>query len=131
MADEDSQQEAHLFTLRVPEGASRVTCPVCAVEFLASGPTGYWNETPICDECMFKMSRPLGATLALVAVSRSFARQEYEENGRFLKAAAEVCVFAELYEEWLAPFGPPRLALALTPLGMRAKAEAYCKENLS
>ncbi len=131
MEDDGKRNEADSFSIRIPEHATTVVCPVCSAELVASGPTGYWNETPICDVCMYKVARPLGATLSLIAVARNFARQEYKEKRTLLKAAAEVCVFAELYEQWLAPLGPPRLALAITPLGMLKKAEEYSKQNLN
>jgi len=100
-----------LYSIRVPEISAEVRCSSCDTRFHAAGPTGYADEEPICDLCLFTASEPLGMVLALVSKVRAFAAPVYESDDDYGEALGEVGAFGRTYECVAARFGAPRLIL--------------------
>ena len=96
------------YSIRVPSLAVGVRCPTCEQSFWAAGPTGYADETPICDACLLQACHPLGMLLALSLVTRQLANLSPKEGKDFESALQEVGVFARVYEQVASQEGPPR-----------------------
>ncbi len=105
----DDQLEDALFSIRIPRPAGSVRCARCQVIFSAAGPTGYAEDSPICDMCLLEGSQELGMVLALVAVVRAFGTVRASSHGDYQEALGELGAFARIYERFAAKSGPPRI----------------------
>ena len=96
------------YSIRIPHHHGRRRCATCSGVFRAAGPTGFAGEIPICDLCLFRGDPQLGMIIALIAVSRNFARSPKSIFETFFQALLELGAFARLYETFAARYGPPR-----------------------
>lgn len=99
--------QAAPYSIRIPSPAGEVACPRCGSFFLATGPTGFAGERPICDLCLFEASHPLGMLSALGAVVRTFGVLE-PVGEEYRELSQELAAFARIYERVAAKSGPPR-----------------------
>ena len=97
------------YSIRLARPSRSVHCPLCGRSFLASGPTGFRDEEPICDLCLLEKVEDLGVVLALAAVSRAFATSRYASRAEYDLALGELGAFARIYERVAARSGPPRI----------------------
>ena len=97
-----------LYSIRIPEPSGDTRCPQCQNEFLASGPTGFAGEQPICDLCLFEASKSLGMVMALTAVARTFGAADVASDDDYQQASEELATFARIYEIFAAKTGPAR-----------------------
>lgn len=98
-----------LYSIRVPRPAGPAICARCRVRFPAAGPTGYAEDSPICDMCLLEGSQELGMVLALVAVVRAFGVVRASSHEDYQEALGELGAFARIYERFAAKSGPPRI----------------------
>ncbi len=103
------EMENVMYSIRVPQPAGTARCARCRVQFSAAGPTGYAEDSPICDMCLLEGSQELGMVLALVAVVRAFGRVKPSSHGDYRDALNELGAFARIYETFAAKSGPPRI----------------------
>lgn len=99
---------SRLLSIRVPLQSAIVSCELCANLFSAHGPTGYYEEQPICDRCLLEQESQLGMLLALSIFTRTYARLADQEGEIGSAAACEMLAFARIYELFAARFGPSR-----------------------
>lgn len=97
-----------LFSIRVPPQSAIVNCELCAKPFSAQGPTGYYDDRPICDACLLEQENQLGMLMALAIFTRSYARLAATEGEAAAEAAVEMLAFARIYELFAARFCPAR-----------------------
>ncbi|RMH15640.1 MAG: hypothetical protein D6696_20115 [Acidobacteria bacterium] len=107
-----------LYSVRVPAVPAVVACPRCDGELIAAGPTGYADDEPICDSCLFAACQQLGMMLALASVSRTYAIAAAAEPRERRAALAELGAFARIYERFAARHAPLRLFVP-RPAGRR------------
>ncbi len=98
-----------LYSIRIPVPAGEVRCARCRALFSAAGPTGYAEDSPICDMCLLEGCQELGMVLALVAVVRAFGRVRPSGHGDYREALNELGAFCRIYEQFAAKAGPPRI----------------------
>lgn len=97
-----------LFSIRVPPRSAIVNCELCSKPFSAQGPTGYYDERPVCDACLLEQENQLGMLMALAIFTREYARLAAMEGEAAAEAATEMLAFARIYELFAARFGPSR-----------------------
>jgi hypothetical protein len=97
-----------LFSIRVPPSSAIVSCELCSKPFSAQGPTGYYDDRPICDACLLEQENQLGMLMALAIFTRSYARLAATEGVAAAEAAVEMLAFARIYELFAARFCPAR-----------------------
>jgi hypothetical protein len=97
-----------LFSIRVPPKPAIVNCELCSKPFSAQGPTGYYDERPICDACLLEQENQLGMLMALAIFTREYARLVETAGDTAAAAATEMLAFARIYELFAARFGPSR-----------------------
>lgn len=98
-----------LYSIRIPVPAGEARCARCRVVFSAAGPTGYAEDSPICDMCLLEGSQELGMVLALVAVVRAFGGVRPSSHGDYREALNELGAFSRIYEQFAAKSGPARI----------------------
>ncbi len=110
---------SRLLSIRIPPKSAFVNCELCSKLFSAKGPTGYYEDRPICDRCMLEHESQLGMMLALSIFTRTYARLAAEEGPTAAEAANEMLAFARVYEYFAGRYGPPRSLdfNAMNPLG--------------
>ena len=99
---------SRLVSIRIPAKSAIVCCELCSKPFSAKGPTGYYDEQPICDRCLLESESQLGMLVALSSFTRNYARLADEEGPTANEAAGEMLAFARIYELFSARFGSPR-----------------------
>lgn len=99
---------SRLLSIRVPLQSAIVDCELCASPFSAHGPTGYYDEQPICDRCLLEHESQLGMLLALSIFTRTYAGLADQDEETASEAACEMLAFARIYELFAARFGPSR-----------------------
>ncbi len=105
----NDELEDVLYSIRIPRPAGSARCARCRVRFSAAGPTGYVEDSPICDMCLLEGSQELGMAMALVAVVRAFGTVRSSSHGDYQEALGELGAFARIYERFAAKSGPPRM----------------------
>lgn len=95
-------------SIRVPSPSTIARCEFCGKIFPAQGPTGYYEERPICDRCLLEHENQLGMIMALGLFTRTYARLAAEGGMHASDAATEMLAFAKVYELFADAFGPPR-----------------------
>jgi hypothetical protein len=96
------------FSIRVPPKPAIVDCELCAKAFAAKGPTGYYDERPVCDACLLEQETQLGMLMALAIFTRAYAGLAETAGDAAAEAATEMLAFARIYELFAARFGPAR-----------------------
>lgn len=108
-----------VYSIRVPREAHEVECPRCGLRFFAAGPTGFCAGKPVCDRCLFEGSPQLGMLLALVSMTRGFARLVPMSELHAEATLEMLGTFAYTYELFASRFGPPRMfRVELTEIGL-------------
>lgn len=97
------------YSIRLPQPPGMARCARCRVRFSAAGPTGYAEDSPICDMCLLEGSQDLGMVLALVAVVRAFGAVQPASRADYDEALSELGAFARIYESFAVKSGPPRI----------------------
>ena len=92
--------------IRAAPAARRVRCVSCGAAFVASGPTAYADDEPLCDVCVFEHDAQLAMVLAAVSVLRAFGSGEPSQDDA--QAALDLLGFARLYETFADRYGPRR-----------------------
>jgi len=100
--------ETPTYSIRVPAPSREVDCPGCGHRFLAAGPTGFADDRPICDGCLFGCSHPLGMLLALAAVARLFGGAEPVLSPTYGAMLDDLTAFTRVYAHYAAQWGPLR-----------------------
>lgn len=108
---------SRLFSIRVPPIPDIVACELCSTPFSAHGPTGYYEERPICDRCLLEQDYQLGMLLVLSIFIRNSSELAAEPNPTGAEARIEMLAFARIYELFSARYGPPR-SLDFAPLAV-------------
>ncbi len=103
------EMENVLYSIRVPQPAGEAQCARCRVRFSAAGPTGYAEDSPICDMCLLEGSQELGMVLALVAVVRAFGSVRPSSHGDYREALNELGAFSRIYERFAIKSSPARI----------------------
>ncbi len=98
-----------MYSIRVPIPAGMVRCARCRVRFSAAGPTGFAEDSPICDMCLLEGAPELGMVLALVAVVRAFGVVRPSGHGDYREALNELGAFCRIYERFAIKAGPARV----------------------
>lgn len=108
-------------SIRIPSPSTIARCELCGKIFPAQGPTGYYEEWPICDRCLLEHSNQLGMIMALGLFTRTYARLAAEGGVLASEAATEMLAFAKVYELFADAYGPPR-PLDFAGLGVFGKS---------
>lgn len=95
-------------SIRVPVKPTIARCELCSKIFPAQGPTGFYEDWPICDRCLLENENQLGMVMALTLFTRTYARLAGEDGAMSADAATEMLAFAKVYELFADAFGPPR-----------------------
>ena len=98
-----------MYSIRLPQPAGSALCARCRVRFSAAGPTGYAEDSPICDMCLLEGAPELGMVMALVAVVRAFGGVRPSSHGDYREALNELGAFCRIYERFAAKAGPARV----------------------
>lgn len=99
---------SRLISIRVPPISDVVTCELCSKPFSAEGPTGYYEERPICDRCLLEQNPQLGMLMILSIYVRTCSELAIEPGPTGTEATVEMLAFARIYELFSARYGPPR-----------------------
>jgi hypothetical protein len=102
------ESEAPCYSIRLPAPAREVDCPGCGVRFRAAGATGFADDRPICDGCLFGCSQPLGMLLALAAVARLFGGAEPVPSPVYGAMLDDLTAFTRVYARFAEQWGPLR-----------------------
>ncbi len=107
-SSKDIQSTKLTLSVRVPDAPNRVVCLRCEVQFLAAGPTGYQDQTPICDACLLENAPELGMILVLVAMARLFSAPPPPSDRGERVSLVELGAFARVYERFASERAPTR-----------------------
>lgn len=103
----DVDRAEPVYSIRI--AALDESCGACRQPFSGSGPIGHRDDEPICDTCLFEGAAELGMALALISVSRTFARLDLRSLEDRQEPLRLLGIFARVYECFAAKAGPPRI----------------------